>query len=303
MRIAITGATGFIGRHLTAALVERGDTVTAIPRPYDPSSLPSTLGKTEVVVHLAGLVTAVRASEYTAANVACTRTIAEAVGVCGVTLVHASSLAAAGPAALSAPLTEDDPTRPVTPYGRSKLQGEQAVQAVSGLKWTILRPGVVYGPGDRALLPLFRYARLGMLPWAGNISASYTFIYIDDLVAAILAAIDRRPAGETIFLGHGTPVASIDVLNAVKAATGGTASILRVPDLIARVAASAGDLAGWVTGRPAVLNRWRYGEMAAEGFVCRVDKMRDLLGVMARVGIEEGVTRTASWYREAGWIT
>jgi nucleoside-diphosphate-sugar epimerase len=51
------------------------------------------------------------------------------------------------------------------------------------------------------------------------------------------------------------------------------------------------------------LNVWRYAELAAEGFVCRVDRMRDELGVTASVDLREGMARTAAWYREAGWLT
>src|SRR4029453_9712877 len=96
----------------------------------------------------------------------------------GARLVHVSSLAAAGPAPASGPRAELDPPRPITAYGRSKLEGEHAVAGVAGLRWTILRPGVVYGPGDRAMRPLFRYAERGVLPLVGNDRAAYTFVFI-----------------------------------------------------------------------------------------------------------------------------
>ena len=66
--------------------------------------------------------------------------------------------------------------------------------------------------------------------------------------------------------------------------------------------ALAGDVAGWVLRKPMTLNSWRYAEMAAEGFVCRVDRMRDDLGVVANVGLREGMARTAAWYRKEGWL-
>ena len=124
-------------------------------------SSPTTAARTrfdgaDAVVHLAGVVSALREQDYIAANVDGTRAVAEAARAAGVPLIHISSLAAAGPAPPRAPRSEDDPPAPINAYGRSKLDGERAVAAVDGLRWTMLRPGVVYGPGDRALLPLFK---------------------------------------------------------------------------------------------------------------------------------------------------
>src|SRR5439155_1254769 len=79
-----------------------------------------------------------------------------------------SSLAAAGPAPIASPRTEDDPAAPINAYGRTKLEGERAVRGMDGLSWVILRPGTVYGPGDRAVLPLFQSAKRGVLPLVGR---------------------------------------------------------------------------------------------------------------------------------------
>ena len=108
---------------------------------------------------------------FTRVNVDGAAAAAQAARTCGVPIVHVSSLAAAGPAPASAPRGEDDPAIPMNAYGRSKLAGEAAVSA-SGASWTILRPGVVYRPQDRALLPLFRCAALGILPIIGRRDAA-----------------------------------------------------------------------------------------------------------------------------------
>jgi nucleoside-diphosphate-sugar epimerase len=69
-----------------------------------------------------------------------------------------------------------------------------------------------------------------------------------------------------------------------------------------RLAAIAGDLVGNILGRPQVINRSRYLELASEGFVCRVDRLRDRLGVVAQVDLAHGLAETARWYREQGWL-
>ena len=74
------------------------------------------------------------------------------------------------------------------------------------MPWTILRPCAVYGPRDRGFLPLFRLARRGLTLLATPPATRFTFMFIDDLVSAIvLAATDPRAAGETFFVGHPEP--------------------------------------------------------------------------------------------------
>ena len=298
-RVAVTGASGFIGRHVTAALAARGDIPVAIARPFHASTLADALRGADTVVHLAGLTAAVREQDLFTANVDGTRAVAEAAAAAGARMIHVSSLAAAGPAAASAPRGEDDPPAPITPYGRSKLDGERVVLATPGLRWAILRPGAVYGPGTDALLPLFRAAAFGVLPLVGRASSAYTFIHIDDVVRAIAAAIDADVSGP-VFVGHPRPVTTRELMEAVRDATGGAATIIRVPLGLTRIAAAGGDVAGLITGRVSAINRWRYAEMASDGFVCRVDRLRELLGVVARVELGEGMAGMGRWYRSEG---
>ena len=301
-RVAVTGASGFIGRHVTAHLAARGDQVAAVRRPFEPAALREALRGAGAVVHLAGVVSALRESDYVAANVDGTRAVAAAARAAGIPLIHISSLAAAGPASPRAPRSEDDPPAPINAYGRSKLDGERAVAAIDGLGWTTLRPGVVYGPGDRALLPVFRLAARGILPLVGRVDAAYTFIHVADLVRVIAAAVDHPPAGETMFVGHPQPVATRDLLEGIRAAVGGRAAIVPIPLAVTRLAAFAGDAAGLLLGTRAVINSRRYAELASEGFVCRVDRLRDRLGVVADIGLHEGLADACAWYRREGWL-
>jgi nucleoside-diphosphate-sugar epimerase len=301
-RIAVTGASGFIGGHLAEQLIARGDTVTAVRRPFEPRALRETLMGADALVHLAGVVSAVRDEDYIAANVDGTRVVAEAARDAGVPMVLISSLAAAGPAPARAPRSEDDPPAPINTYGRSKLDGERAVAAFDGLRWTILRPGVVYGSRDRALLPVFRMAARGLLPLVGRVDAAYTFVHVTDVVRSIAAAIDRPASGETVFVGHRDPVTTKRLLEGVRAATGVNARLIRIPMPLTRMAAYAGDAAGAISGRPALINSRRYAELASEGFVCRVDRLRDRLGVTAEIDLEQGLADACAWYRGEGWL-
>jgi nucleoside-diphosphate-sugar epimerase len=315
---AITGATGFIGRHLAADLVARGVAVKAIVRPHSRNAVPpgttpitapldadalrAAFSGIDVVVHLAGVVAAVDARTYAAVNTEGTRAVAIAARDAGARLIHVSSLAAAGPAPASAPHSENDTPRPVTPYGVSKLESERIVNATEGLRSIILRPGVVYGPTDRAVFPLFQAASRGVLPLVGRPGAAYTFVYVDDMVRAITAAVEKSDAAGTVFVGHPEPVTAHGLLEAIAAANGRRVRILTIPMAVTHVAAVAGDVVGRIIRKPLLLNMPRYAELEAEGFVCRVDRLRDVLGVVATTGLREGVAKTAAWYREAGWI-
>ena len=317
-RVAVTGATGFIGRHLTAHLVEQGVDVRAIVRarsahaappggtivqaPLATSALTEAFAGVDAVVHLAGVVSTVREREYVEVNAVGTEAVGAAARAVGARLIYVSSLAAAGSASPAAPRREDDLSAPLTPYGRSKLEGEQRISAIEGLQWTILRPSVVYGPGDRAMLPLFRFARLGVMPLVGRRDAAYTFIYIHDVVRAIDAALDAPALQDTVFVGHPLPVTARDLLTRIQAALGGSALTIPTPSVITSLAAIAGEAAGQVVGRPMLLNRWRHAELSAEGFVCCVDRLRDRLGIVAQVELQQGLDETARWYRAQGWL-
>lgn len=316
--VAITGATGFIGRHVAAALVSRGVTVRSIVRPgsrhtpppqsdvvhapLEAAALRNAFAGMDAVVHLAGVVAAVDPRLYFEVNTEGTRAVADAARGSGARLIHVSSLAAAGPASAAAPIRESDPPRPITPYGRSKLDSERIVTDMSDLRSIILRPGVVYGPTDRAVFPLFKAARSGLLPLVGRETAAYAFVYVDDVVRTIVAAVERTGVSGPVFVAHPVPVTPRDLMEAIQSAVGRRGRVVRVPMALTRALALAGDVAARVLNRPMTLNSWRYAEMAAEGFVCRVDRMRDDLGVVASVGLREGIAQTAEWYRKAGWL-
>jgi nucleoside-diphosphate-sugar epimerase len=127
-------------------------------------------------------------------------------------------------------------------------------------------------------------------------------MHVADLVRVIAAAVDRPAAGDTIFAGHPDPVTTRDLLEGIRAASGVRARIVPVPLAVTRLAALAGDAAGAIFGVRAVINSRRYAELASEGFVCRVDRLRDRLGVSAQIGLREGLADAYASYRREGWL-
>jgi dihydroflavonol-4-reductase len=314
--ISITGATGFVGWSVAEtcvregwdvrAIVRRGNRkpvpagVTLVESGLDAVSLAQASAGSDVIVHSAGLIRAKDEASFTAVNVEGTRAAADAAKQTGARLVLISSQAAGGEGTPSAPRLESDPPAPVNAYGRSKLAAEGVVRASSGLAWTILRPCAVYGPRDSGFLPLFRMARRGLFLVPVNADPALTLIYIDDLVRAIvLAASSERAVGETCFVGHPVPGKGSDVLRAIAAAEQRPFRPVNIPGPLFWLMAAAGDLL-WKVGGTPLVDSSRLRELRSRGFVCSVDRARDVLGFTAQTSLQDGIARTARWYRDAG---
>lgn len=252
MRYLVTGATGFIGRHLVRHLTEGGHDVTALVRegrhaPGAARCLPGDLATgtglltavqeaaPDRVIHLAGLTKAAHAHAYDEINEHGTRMLCSALAALPrpPRLVLCSSLAASGPGRLR---HEDDPPAPVSAYGRSKLGGERAV----GDRGTVVRPPIVYGPGDREFLPrLVASVRAGLLPVVGGPGPRrYSLIHVDDLCRALLTAAECGADGAVHHVSDGTEHLWDDIGAAVATALGRRPPrVVRVPVWAARGAA------------------------------------------------------------------
>lgn len=196
MKIAMTGATGFVGAEVLARALAAGMSVQALARRASPPqarlkwvhgslddgrALDRLVRDVDAVIHIAGVVNAPDRAGFEAGNALGTMALVDAMRRRGVRrLVHVSSLAAREPA--------------LSDYGWSKDLAERHVMA-SGLDWTIVRPPAIYGPGDREMLDLFRMARRGfmLLPPGGRLSV----IEVGDLARLLLALADDRHASLT----------------------------------------------------------------------------------------------------------
>src|SRR5262245_51113929 len=161
-RVAVIGATGFIGWHVCERLRDTGWHVVAVVRPesqekalpaqveracavLETGALARACANVSVIVHAAGVTRARSTSDYQRVNVEGTREVAQAARALNARLVHISSLTAAGPAPADRPRSEQDLSAPITDYGRSKLASERLISALSGLRWTVARPAAIYG--------------------------------------------------------------------------------------------------------------------------------------------------------------
>lgn len=258
------------------------------------------------VYHLAGLTRALSERDFFQVNAEGTRKLLEACLEAGEPvprLVYVSSLAAVGPNVDASPLSEEASPRPVSVYGRSKLEGEREVLAVCGrLHVTILRPGVVYGPRDKGVLSYARWVKRGLLPVPAGPARAISLCYVGDLVRAIIAASEAdRPSGEVYHLaGEGslTWEAFAFIWGEIM---GMQPRLLRIPVSILLCLARVSEGWAWAKGCPTFFTRGKVRE-AAGHWACDVTKAKRHLGFVPYVSPKEGIARTIQWYRSRGWI-
>jgi NADH dehydrogenase len=204
--VFLTGASGFVGRSVVAALVRSWNgpvrclvrTAAALPAEaeavrgdlLDPDSYRQALAGVGVVIHLAAATGKQRARRYTEVNVEGTRRLLEAAADAGVErFVYVSSIAA----------TFDDPHD--YPYARSKAAAEQVV-AASGVRHTILRPTVVFGAGSPAEAALARAGAGPVAVLVGNGRARVQPLDVEQLALAVVeSAREHEPSGRIVELG------------------------------------------------------------------------------------------------------
>lgn len=321
MNAFVTGGTGFVGSHLVAALRARGADVTCLvrsatkrpPLGWDgavrtvagdldsPEALRAGCTGADVVFHVAGRISARNAAEFFAANRDGTARVAAAAAAAGARrLVYVSSLSAAGPTTRGAPIDESRTPAPVTDYGRSKLAGEAAVRE-SAVPWTIVRPPVVYGEGDRETLRLFRFARLGVAPVIGDGRQELSVVHAADLAAALVAAAGAPPA-RVYFATHPVPTTTRELVLAIGRAVGKIPRVIPLPGALARGALwVAGSLAA-AARRATLLSADKAAEFLAPAWTCRPDALARDTGWRAAIGLEPGLARAAAWYRTEHWL-
>ena len=322
MKVLVTGATGFVGSHLVEALRRRHDDVTALVRSPDkaraleghgvrlvwgdlhhPAALERAAASQDVVIHVAGLVAARDEAEFLRANREGTARLLEAAVRAGVRrLVLVSSMAAGGPSAPGRPLTGAEPARPVTAYGRSKLAAEELVRA-GGVPWTILRPPMVYGPRDREVLKVFRFARLGIAPVFGEGTQELSAVHGADLARALVAsATAERAIGRLYYACHPETFTSTAFVRSVAATLGRPVRVIRVPHRLGSAALWLTGAAARLIGRPTIFTADKANEFFQPAWTGDPRPLVEETGWVPEFGLEGGLADTYEWYRAAGWL-
>ena len=327
MKVLLTGASGFVGSHILDLLVAQNIPTAILLRSTsrhrfieahlprvdvrvgsvsEPASLPAALAGITHVIHCAGCTKAIGSSEYYRINRDGARNLIEAVNRYQSEIrqfILISSLAASHPACDDAPAREDDEPAPVTEYWRSKLAGERVLQEHAQVPYTILRPAAVYGPRDGDFLLMFKAARARWVPSFGGGRQQLSLVYVEDVAQAVLACL-KGPAPENRLYN----VAHAEVLtaHALTAEIGRQLGINTIqfplPTPLLWPVCLVGEAITRISGRPSIVNLQKYPELAAPGWVCDNRRLYDALHYEPATGLQEGLAKTLSWYRQQGWL-
>jgi nucleoside-diphosphate-sugar epimerase len=328
MQALVTGGTGFVGSHLVRRLLSRGHQVTSLdknPGLFDGElrSLGATLlsgsvtdaqavnravASCEVVYHLASPFGDILQPDaaYWDIEVIGTRNVLEAAKRHRVKrVVHCSTQGVHG-SLVQTPGDENSPLAPRDYYCYCKVEGELVCQQFinDGLDIVIVRPTSVYGPGDvRGWLKLYRMVAKGWFPMIGKGDTLNHPVYVENLVDILeLAATVPEARGRAYLAGDEHPVTLTELVHAVASAVGTSVRVVRWPwyslalavaEAVERVAKAAGI-------RPPVFRRRLSWYKTNRAF--RIDRAKQELGYRPRISLREGLSRTANWYRSAGYL-
>ncbi|MEV0587970.1 NAD(P)-dependent oxidoreductase [Nonomuraea sp. NPDC050310] len=266
--IVLLGGSGFIGRHVEAALRElTPQDVVVLPRGEDPRPLTP-----KVVINCAG-ATRGRPGELVAANVVLVSRLLAMIEP-GTRLLHVGSATEYGRVPMGPPVTEETTCLPVTPYALTKLTATELIRA-SEAEATVLRPFNVVGPGATMVGKLVRDLRAGGDLVVGGLELYRDFVDVRDVARAVaLAALSDESLPPVLNLGGGEATAVRDLVSTLvelagpgRRVTPGETAPEAVPWLCAD-ATAAGQALGWrpeISLRQALQHAWEFtGEAAGQ---------------------------------------
>ncbi len=320
MRVLVTGISGFTGSNLALALLKQGHEVHGFVRPTsqlagiqdqgivfhtgdlgDAQSIEKAVEGMDTVYHIAASYreSGAPTSEYYKVNVHGTRYLLDAALKYNVKrFVHCSTVGVHGHVE-NPPADEDAPFNPGDLYQETKIEGEKVVREfiAKGVPAVIFRPVGIYGPGDRRFLKLFRGVQKGTFVMFGSGEILYHLTFIDDLVDGIIACgEDPKAIGQTYIIAGEKATTLNELTQRVAESLGVSAPKIRLPFWTLWTASVACEaLCKPFRINPPLFRRRADFFRKDRSFTSA--KIERELGFRARIGLEEGIRRTAEWYR------
>lgn len=324
MNVLVTGATGFVGRHLLPGLERDGHSLTVpIREPGAEARLPKAMAPkarrvlvlgdidaqtdwrealrdVDAVIHLAAHAhvldeTAQDEAAFMSVNARGTSQLVEQSVDAGVRRFVLMSSIGAVTAASDSQVTLNTPCEPETPYGRSKLAAERALLDQSGgtnMVWTILRPTLVYGPGNPGNMSrLVSLVRRGLpLPF-GAVANRRSFTFVGNLVQATTTTLTHRNAANEVFLlGDGEDLSTAELIRRIAALTRSGTRLVSVPMPLLRGLAKGADALAKATGWSLPLDSATLRRLESSLYV-DIEPLRQKLGWTPPIGVDEGLRR------------
>jgi len=308
--IALTGGTGFIGQHLISALLRDGFNVKALTR--KPNALPENINLqqitgvledqlalvdlvsgTNAVIHVGGRIAGRNLREFESANILGTENLIRAATdqPDGPKLIYISTLAAREPH--------------LSHYATTKKEGEIRFQALSAPNnWQILRPPVVYGPGDKQMLKLFKQFKNGFA-LRPKTSGRFSMIYVEDLVSAIMYLLKSSPQKPAIFElddGHPNGYSWNEVVAEASQKLERNIRSFDVPTALLHLVGGFETIVSSITNTPPTLSRGKINEFTHPDWVATTNLLNNVSDWESNVNLQEGISRTIDWYVSRRWL-
>lgn len=324
MKVLVTGATGFVGGHLVPALERAGHSLTlAIRDTSAEARLPRTIASNarrvsvlgdidgrsdwrdalqdaEAVIHLAARAhvldeSAEDENAFMEVNARGTSRLVEQAIDAGVRRFVLMSSIGAVTASSDRLVTLDTPCKPETPYGRSKLAAERALIDQSrgtSMVWTVLRPTLVYGPGNPGnMRRLVGLVRRGVPLPLGAVANRRSFTFVENLVDAATLVLTHHNAADAVFLlGDGEDLSTAELIRRIAALTGSRTRLVPVPMPLLRGLAKGADTVAKTTGWSLPLDSATLRRLGSSLYV-DIEPLREKLGWAPPIGVDEGLRR------------
>ncbi len=327
MNVLLTGANGFVGSHILDRLLLAGMTPRLLlRRTSDTSLIDHLLPQVEVhygslerpdslrvpvrgadcIIHCAGKTKSTHTQELLRANQQGTMHLVEAGNEEAARLqhfIHISSLSVSGPGTVDQPVSEDSPPNPLSRYGKSKMLAESEVIKRCRTNWTILRPGPVYGPGDKDMYMTFKPLKRGFLPLLGGGRMRIALVYAPDVADAVMACLGRAEVFKKIYhVAAPEPVETGQLLRLAARLLEVQPREVKIPTAALYPVCLFLEAIARLTGRQLALNLDKLRELRAPGWVCATSKLARDIGFEADTPLERGLAETFEWYHRKEWL-
>jgi nucleoside-diphosphate-sugar epimerase len=328
MKILVTGANGFVGTHLTERLLKEGHQVFALVRNPKKYSLVST--KLTVIqgdldqellnwvsllppdldtcIHTAGIVHSYETNDFFRVNSEGLKNLINSLKIkfSKLHFILVSSLAAAGPSTGIDRRTEVDIDFPISIYGRSKKEAENILKKNAPTLWTlaIVRPPMVIGPGDLAVLDVFKMVqgRIVILPGNGSKEKLYSFVCVHDLVETIYLICEKKQTS-LFYSSYPQTVKFDELIKEIKKQLKiHWMFYLPMPLFIVKILTMILYLFYKIRPHSLRLTPDKYYELAATNWTCNGNKSETLLGQSYNYDLERTITVTLVDYKNRKWI-
>ena len=335
-KILITGASGFIGGFLVEEALRRGYETWAgvrasssrahlqdprirfIDLKYDdPTALTAQLaefarkeGAWDYVLHNAGLTKTTDKRNFMRVNYENTRHFAEALAAADCRpkkflLMSSLSSYGIGDETGFTPIRLDDPQRPNTAYGQSKLAAEQYIRSQQHFPYVILRPTGVYGPGEKDYFLQIQAVQQGFDFAVGSVPQRITFIYVKDLAWVALTALEKEEIrNRHYFVADGDVYTDAQFSRLIQELVGKKHVLhARVPLPLVHLACRCCETWGRWMKRSVTLNSDKYLILKQRNWICDITPLQRDLGFVPTYNLRRGLEESIAWYRQKGWLS